>query len=81
MGKLSEIASDMESVGYAPPTGITVAQLRDLVAMQANDGALWSQPGTIGEAYAQQALRCLTAAIEGEMSFEQAKQYIADMAA
>jgi len=41
-----------------------------VVERQANDAGLWCQPGTIGEAYVQYALRHLHAAIEGDEQME-----------
>ena len=57
---------------------ITVEQLRELTALQAEDEALWMPPRHIDHGYAQQALRYLTRAIEGEWTFEEAKAAIAD---
>lgn len=58
---------------------MTVEQLKELVAIQAEDGALWAPAARIDTAYAQQALRYLTRAIEGEWTFEQAKEAIQEM--
>jgi hypothetical protein len=57
----------------------TIEQIRELVALQAEDEALWA-PATHAETgYTQQALRYLTRAIEGEWSFEKARTAITDM--
>ena len=58
---------------------VTIDQLRQLVALQAEDEVLWSPAARIDTAYAQQALRYLTRAIEGEWTFEQAKDAIQEM--
>ena len=58
---------------------MTIEQLRELTAIQADDDALWSPGRTIDHAYCQQALRFLTSAIEGEWSFEEAKAHILAM--
>lgn len=57
----------------------TIEQLKKLVALQAEDDALWLPGRTIDHAYCQQALRFLTRAIEGEWSFEEARDAIKDM--
>jgi hypothetical protein len=57
----------------------TIKQLRKLVAIQADDPALWAPASRIETAYAQQALRYLTRAIEGELTFEQARAAIKEM--
>ena len=57
----------------------TIEQLRELVAIQAEDDVLWAPAKQIDQAYAQQALRYLTRAIEGEWTFEQAKEAIQEM--
>lgn len=58
----------------------TLEQLRELTAMQAEDDTLWDACGaTVGEAYIQQGLRFLTRAIEGEWTFEQAREAIKEM--
>jgi len=57
----------------------TLDQLRELTAIQAEDECLWADPEHIETAYAQQALRYLTMAIEGEWSFEKAKAAIEEM--
>lgn len=57
---------------------ITVEQLRELTAIQAEDDALWD-PRTVTEAYVVQALRWLTNAIEGTWTFEQTKAAIEDL--
>lgn len=56
-----------------------VEQLRQLVAIQAEDETLWSPATRIDTAYIQQALRYLTRAIEGEWTFEQARDAIREM--
>lgn len=58
---------------------ITIKQLRLLVAMQAEDEALWATGVHIETAYVQQGLRWLTHAIEGEWTFEQARDAIKEM--
>jgi hypothetical protein len=77
-GELEWLRAEVERLRAA---GITIEQLRMLTALQAEDGALWAQAGSIGEAYAQRALRILTEAIEGDLGFELAKQAITEMAA
>jgi len=57
---------------------VTVEQLRQLTALQAEDEALWAPAERIDHAYAQQALRYLTRAIEGEWTLEEAKAAIED---
>lgn len=57
---------------------ITIEQLRELVALQAEDEALWD-PRTITEAYIVQGLRFLTHAIEGTWTFEQAREAMKEM--
>lgn len=57
----------------------TLAQLRELTALQAEDDCLWADPRTITEGYVQQALRYLTRAIEGEWTFEEARDAIREM--
>lgn len=59
---------------------ISIAQLRELTALQAEDEALWLPAQTIEEAYMQQALRYLTNAIEGDWSFEETRAAIQEMA-
>jgi hypothetical protein len=58
---------------------MTIEQLKELVAIQAEDDALWAPASRIETAYAQQALRYLTRAIEGEWTFEQAREAIQEM--
>jgi len=58
---------------------MTLEQLRKLTAIQAEDECLWARAERIETAYAQQALRYLTRAIEGEWTFEQAKDAIEEM--
>jgi hypothetical protein len=57
---------------------ITIEQLKELVALQAEDEALWAPATYIETGYAQQCLRYLTYAIEGEWTFEEAKAAIED---
>lgn len=57
----------------------TLEQLRELVAIQAEDDALWAPAGRIETGYTQQAMRYLTRAIEGEWTFEQARDAIMGM--
>jgi len=59
---------------------VTLDELRELVAIQAEDECLWA-PSRIDTAYVQQALRYLTHAIEGEWTFEQTKAAIQEMMA
>ncbi len=58
---------------------ITIEQLRELVAIQAEDDVLWAPASRIDTAYIQQALRFLTRAIEGDWTFEEARDAITDM--
>lgn len=58
---------------------ITINQLRQLVALQAEDEALWEPATRVEAAYIQQALRYLTRAIDGEWSFEEARESIQEM--
>lgn len=58
---------------------MTLEQLKELTALQAEDDALWAPGKTIDHAYCQQALRFLTRAIEGEWTFEQARDAIREM--
>lgn len=59
---------------------ITIEQLRELVAIQAEDEALWNTEGVrIETAYIQQGLRYLTNAIEGEWTFEHTKAVLEDL--
>lgn len=58
---------------------ITIDQLKQLTALQAEDDALWAPGRTIDHAYVQQALRFLTKAIEGEWTFNEAEAAIKDM--
>lgn len=58
---------------------MTIEQLRQLTALQAEDDALWAAGRSIDHAYCQQALRFLTKAIEGEWAFEQARDAIKEM--
>lgn len=58
---------------------MTIEELRKLVAIQAEDEALWAPAPHIETGYAQQALRFLTRAIEGEWSFEEACEAIREM--
>lgn len=59
---------------------ITIEQLRELTALQAEDVALWDTFGvSVETAYVQQGLRWLTNAIEGDWTFEQARDAIKDL--
>ena len=58
---------------------LAIEQLRELTALQAEDDALWAPARHIETAYVQQALRYLTHAIEGTMSFEETKKAIEEM--
>lgn len=59
---------------------ITIEQLRELTALQADDVALWDTYGVrIETAYVQQGLRYLTNAIEGTWTFEYAKAVLEDL--
>ena len=62
-----------------PNTEITLPQLRTLVAIQAEDDALWAPALHVETAYAQQALRFLTRAIEGDWTFAETRDAIRDM--
>jgi hypothetical protein len=57
----------------------SIEQLRELAALQAEDEALWAHATHVETAYTQQALRYLTRAIEGEWTFEQARDAIREM--
>lgn len=57
---------------------ITIKQLKQLTALQAEDEALWAAATNIETAYAQMCLRILTDAIEDDLPFEQAKAAIKD---
>lgn len=57
----------------------TIEHLQQLAAIQAEDAVLWMPAQNVETAYAQQALRYLTRAIEGEWTFEQAKKAIQEM--
>jgi hypothetical protein len=57
---------------------ITVEQLRELAAIQAEDEALWN-PRTVTEAYVVQGLRWLTNAIEGTWTFEHTKAALEEL--
>lgn len=57
----------------------TIDQLRELAAIQARDEALWAPAARIDTAYAQQALRVLTHAIEGTLTFEEPRETIQEM--
>lgn len=57
---------------------ITIDQLRELTALQAEDEGLWAPARHIETGYAQQALRYITRAIEGEWTFEEAREAIKD---
>jgi len=58
---------------------ITIEQLRELVALQAEDEGLWPPFVHIETAYVQQGLRWLHRAIEGEWTFDQARAGIKEM--
>lgn len=58
---------------------IEIEQLKKLVALQAEDESLWAPATYIETAYTQQALRYLTRAIEGEWTFDQAREAIQEM--
>jgi hypothetical protein len=58
---------------------ITIEQLRELTAMQAEDGALWGPARSVEMAYVQQGLRWLTNAIEGTWTFEETKAALEDL--
>jgi hypothetical protein len=57
----------------------TIEQLRELTALQAADICLWAPAASVHEGYTQQALRLLTRAIEGDLSFDDAKEAIREM--
>ena len=57
---------------------ITLDQIRELVALQAEDEALWAPATHIETGYTQQCLRYLTRAIEGEWTFEETRDAIKD---
>lgn len=59
----------------------TIDQLREITDLQAQDGALWIDPQSVETAYVQQALRYLTRAIEGDWTFEQARDAVREMMA
>lgn len=58
---------------------VSIEQLRELVALQAEDEALWMPAARIETAYVQQGLRYIIRAIEGEWTFEEARAAIQDM--
>lgn len=58
---------------------VTIEQLRELTALQAEDDTLWHDAVRVETAYIQQGLRYLTRAIEGEWTFEQARDAIQEM--
>lgn len=60
-------------------TPCSVEHLRLLTALQALDEALWSKAEHVETAYAQQALRYLTHAIEGHWDFKKAIAAIEEM--
>lgn len=76
--KLSVLTPPIMLREITPPGGemITIEQLRELVALQAEDEALWAPAVRIETAYVQQGLRWLTHAIEGKWSFEDAREAI-----
>lgn len=57
---------------------ITIEQLQQLTALQAEDEALWASATNIETAYVQMCLRILTDAIEDDLPFEEAKAAIED---
>lgn len=60
---------------------VSIEQLRELTALQAEDIAIWDTIGvSVETAHVQQALRHLTRAIEGDWTFERARQEIEEMA-
>lgn len=59
---------------------ITLQELRALTLLQAEDPALWAPAIHIDTAYTQQALRLLTRAIEGDISFSEACAAMKEMA-
>lgn len=67
--------------GLRSPTSepSSIEQLRNLTELQAEDDALWADATHIETAYAQQALRYLTFAIEGVWSFERTRDAIREM--
>lgn len=76
---LREVRAAREELVAALHGNATIEQLRELVAIQAEDDALWAPAARIDTAYAQQALRFLTRAIEGEWTFKQARDAIQEM--
>lgn len=62
------------------PHDLDIKQLRALTALQAEDEALWSGATHIETAYTQQALRLLTRAVEGDISFDAAVAAMREMA-
>ena len=58
---------------------LTIEQLRKLISIQAEDDALWAPARYIETAYTQQALRYLTHAIEGTMTYEEVENFIREM--
>lgn len=58
---------------------ITPEQLRELTELMAEDEVLWAPATHVETAYAQQALRILTQAIEGEIDFTHAWNALTDM--
>jgi hypothetical protein len=59
-----EIQIDAQLREYVAELESKLAELRELVSRQAYDAALWVQAGTAFEAYLQQELRRLHAAVE-----------------
>lgn len=58
---------------------ISIEQLRQLAALQAEDGDLWHINASIETHYVQQALRIITQAIDGDITFEHAREAITEM--
>ncbi len=58
---------------------ITIKQLRILVALQAEDEALWAPATHIETAYVQQCLRLLTHGIEGTKSYTEVYNALQEM--
>lgn len=58
---------------------MTMTDLKKLTSLQAEDAALWAPATSIDVAYTQRALRILTMAIEGDVTFDAACDMIRDM--
>lgn len=64
----------------APGEGkVTIEQLRELTAIQAEDEALWARAMHIETAYVQQALRYLTNCIEGTWTLQETRAALEDL--